>query len=539
MKLPYFPSRYQKVPGPFQRTIYDASNEHFSSSIIPAPPSPNYALSSQMFQSQYRKENEASFQDTFSSKSTALSQYSKQLCDSNTFNKKNTPNPVFANERSKSANIGRNVEGNRQFVTANSYVQASSQKNVETFGYQHIKNVPNVTSSKTRDVRNYENMSQFNAAQNKRPFLPPYKHPLQMDPVEEKPPTHPGLDRVSSEKSTSRASFHGAEPNHPTLNMRSNISLYQDERSKKGFILSEKRPNLSSQNKFFEPSSLQRDLAMNEKAVSDQPFQFFESSNTPTNLDIDESFLIEEDDSPITSNNILLPDLSPLLPSYELEESYPEFQKENEQHSLPQMPSYFPQKRKFETPALPKNHSSRNSASTQPLVTQETPSNANIQLQNFEGRGTPEHLRSIREVPEKFRSLFPFPYFNVVQSHVFDKVLYADNPIVVCAPTGSGKTVLFEMAIIRLLISSGMESSLSYKIIYMAPIKALCSERYEDWNNKFHKFGLKCTELTGDSDMDEFHTLQMSNIVLTTPEKWDSMTRRYYFFIVTSLSGFE
>ena len=54
-------------------------------------------------------------------------------------------------------------------------------------------------------------------------------------------------------------------------------------------------------------------------------------------------------------------------------------------------------------------------------------------------------------------------------------------------------------------------------LFLVAPIKALCSERYEDWNNKFSKFGLKCTEMTGDTELDDFQELQMSHIVFTTP----------------------
>jgi ATP-dependent DNA helicase HFM1/MER3 len=61
----------------------------------------------------------------------------------------------------------------------------------------------------------------------------------------------------------------------------------------------------------------------------------------------------------------------------------------------------------------------------------------------------------------------------------------------------------------------------------VAPIKALCNERYDDWVEKFGPLGLKCQELTGDSDMDDYFELQDVNIILTTPEKWDSMTRRW------------
>ena len=51
----------------------------------------------------------------------------------------------------------------------------------------------------------------------------------------------------------------------------------------------------------------------------------------------------------------------------------------------------------------------------------------------------------------------------------------------------------------------------------VAPIKALCSERYHDWNNKFSPLGLNCTELTGDTNIEDFQALQRSHIVFTTP----------------------
>lgn len=59
--------------------------------------------------------------------------------------------------------------------------------------------------------------------------------------------------------------------------------------------------------------------------------------------------------------------------------------------------------------------------------------------------------------------------------------------------------------------------SLKFPFFAVAPIKALCSERHADWSAKFESFGLKCTELTGDTDLDDFHVLQYTHIVLTTP----------------------
>ncbi|XP_057183337.1 probable ATP-dependent DNA helicase HFM1 [Triplophysa rosa] len=140
------------------------------------------------------------------------------------------------------------------------------------------------------------------------------------------------------------------------------------------------------------------------------------------------------------------------------------------------------------------------------------------------GKGT---LRPVSEIPAKFRSVFKeFPYFNYLQSQALDDILYTSKNFVACAPTGSGKTVLFELAIIRLLIEVS-EPWHNVRAVYMAPIKALCSQQYENWNQKFGPLGLKCKELTGDTEIDDMFEVQDAHLILTTPEKWDSMTRRW------------
>ncbi|XP_060058042.1 probable ATP-dependent DNA helicase HFM1 isoform X2 [Erinaceus europaeus] len=138
-----------------------------------------------------------------------------------------------------------------------------------------------------------------------------------------------------------------------------------------------------------------------------------------------------------------------------------------------------------------------------------------------------DSLKAVTEIPAKFRCIFKeFPYFNYIQSKAFDDLLYTDKNFVICAPTGSGKTVIFELAITRLLIEVPLPWS-NIKIVYMAPIKALCSQRFDDWNKKFGPLGLNCKELTGDTAMDDLFEIQHAYIIMTTPEKWDSMTRKW------------
>ncbi|NXV71969.1 HFM1 helicase, partial [Atlantisia rogersi] len=138
-----------------------------------------------------------------------------------------------------------------------------------------------------------------------------------------------------------------------------------------------------------------------------------------------------------------------------------------------------------------------------------------------------EILRAVTEIPTQFRSIFKdFPYFNYAQSKALDDLLYTDRNFVICAPTGSGKTVMFELAITRLLMEAPLPW-LNIKVVYMAPIKALCSQRFDDWKEKFGPIGLSCKELTGDTVMDDLFEIHHADIIITTPEKWDSMTRRW------------
>jgi ATP-dependent helicase YprA (DUF1998 family) len=53
----------------------------------------------------------------------------------------------------------------------------------------------------------------------------------------------------------------------------------------------------------------------------------------------------------------------------------------------------------------------------------------------------------------------------------------------------------------------------------VAPLKALCSEKFNEWSKKFDKLhGFKCVELTGDSEYtDDEAIIENANIICTTP----------------------
>jgi len=132
------------------------------------------------------------------------------------------------------------------------------------------------------------------------------------------------------------------------------------------------------------------------------------------------------------------------------------------------------------------------------------------------------NLIPITELPECYHDFFGFSHFNSVQSECFPIIYKTNHNALTNAPTGSGKTVLFELAILRMLEYSSIS-----KGVYMAPTKSLCAERFRDWSNRFAPLGIKCLELTGDSENAGLADARLASIIITTPEKWDSMTRRW------------
>ncbi|CAE6450387.1 unnamed protein product [Rhizoctonia solani] len=141
-----------------------------------------------------------------------------------------------------------------------------------------------------------------------------------------------------------------------------------------------------------------------------------------------------------------------------------------------------------------------------------------------------KNLIPISALPDWCRSVFKFGVFNAMQSQCFDTAVNTNSNMVISAPTGAGKTVLFELSVIRLLQSESNASQATYKCVYMAPTKAICSERSRDWSAKFAHLGVKCCEITGDtmkSGRSAWKEAKDCAIIITTPEKWDSLTRNW------------
>jgi ATP-dependent DNA helicase HFM1/MER3 len=65
------------------------------------------------------------------------------------------------------------------------------------------------------------------------------------------------------------------------------------------------------------------------------------------------------------------------------------------------------------------------------------------------------------------------------------------------------------------------------KAVYLAPSKFLVMQKYQEWQDKFgESMRLRMAEVTGDNSMS--HTeMAAADIILSTPEKWDSVSRKW------------
>eukprot|EP00049_Salpingoeca_infusionum_P026339 m.25168 g.25168 ORF g.25168 m.25168 type:complete len:2051 (-) comp8684_c0_seq1:141-6293(-) len=123
---------------------------------------------------------------------------------------------------------------------------------------------------------------------------------------------------------------------------------------------------------------------------------------------------------------------------------------------------------------------------------------------------------------KQIEALYPHSHFNPVQTQVFHSLYHTDINVLVGAPTGSGKTVAAELALFKLF-----RDYPDQKAVYIAPLKALVRERVDDWKVKLgEKLGKRVVELTGDVAPD-VRTIAQANVIVTTPEKWDSISRSW------------
>lgn len=143
----------------------------------------------------------------------------------------------------------------------------------------------------------------------------------------------------------------------------------------------------------------------------------------------------------------------------------------------------------------------------------------------------PEDLVSIEKMPEWSRVAFPgVSHFNPVQSKIHDVAFnQGEENMLICAPTGAGKTncaMLCIMNILKKYRNKDETFDLSaFKCVYIAPMKALVQEVVTSFSQKLNPLGIKVRELSGDSSLSR-EQMDDTQIIVSTPEKWDVVTRK-------------
>jgi pre-mRNA-splicing helicase BRR2 len=115
-----------------------------------------------------------------------------------------------------------------------------------------------------------------------------------------------------------------------------------------------------------------------------------------------------------------------------------------------------------------------------------------------------------------------FTFFNPIQTQVFNALYNTDDDVFVGAPTGSGKTICAEFAILRMFSASP-----NSRCVFITPKQPLAEQRYAEWQKKFGQhMSKRVSLLTGETSAD-LRLLRDSNIIISTPEHWDVLSRRW------------
>lgn len=140
---------------------------------------------------------------------------------------------------------------------------------------------------------------------------------------------------------------------------------------------------------------------------------------------------------------------------------------------------------------------------------------------------------NLNNVPDFFRkALKPMINLNYIQSRIYPIITNSSSNILVCAPTGSGKTLVAFLCSLKILSQMKnlvIEGTIVYSpnIFYLAPMKALIKEITKKMKNIFDCFKVQIIDVTTDSKITKREFKNKFGIV-TTPEKLDIISRKPY-----------
>ncbi|MDA4133130.1 MAG: DEAD/DEAH box helicase, partial [Thaumarchaeota archaeon] len=123
-----------------------------------------------------------------------------------------------------------------------------------------------------------------------------------------------------------------------------------------------------------------------------------------------------------------------------------------------------------------------------------------------------------------YAALYPdWQQFNRIQTQTFNSLYTTDQNVFVGAPTGSGKTVCAEFALLRHWAKDEYG-----RAVYIAPFQELVDARLSDWQKRFGglRGGKDIVKLTGETASD-LKLLEQGDLILATPAQWDGLSRQW------------
>ncbi|WFD20052.1 RNA helicase [Malassezia caprae] len=146
---------------------------------------------------------------------------------------------------------------------------------------------------------------------------------------------------------------------------------------------------------------------------------------------------------------------------------------------------------------------------------------------------TNERLITLDEMDVLCRGAFhQYKTLNRLQSAVYPMAYKTNENLLVCAPTGAGKTDVAMLSILQCVRRHARIEGerihvdrRAFKIVYVAPMKALVAEVVSKFSKRLRFLGLQVRELTGDMQLTRKEMAE-TQMIVTTPEKWDVVTRK-------------